>query len=694
MAVALVLLLVAIAMDAVGTDATLPLHAHSSFPFNSPDRPLVRFSLPDTHNFSTLLLSDDHDTLYVGARDAVLSLNVSAGDVLTLKKKVSWRPTDSDVDVCRSKGKNATMECGNFVGVLQHLNASHVYACGSFAFNPRDAFLDADTLAMTRLPAARGRCPFSPWQRSAALVADGELFTAVMADFKGVTPLIARHFSKGGRPDVSQELSPILLEEADFVGSALDAAQRKVLFFFNEVAKEFNVRDEQHVARVASVCQDDVGGVQILQKKWTSLVKTTLRCLPPFAVLRDIVALPPPPEDGESAHTLFYAIFSSQWSLRPESAVCAFRLASLREAFAGPYRHFDAHTHLWSPLQAKSSDFGQCGLEGASHSKLEEVKRTFLTDGHVDPEQSRPLLVSTRHRYSRVAVMSVRAADGWSYQLLFLLTENGILHKVFLSLRGPRVIEEIAVLERGDHVTALALSASKGVAFVGSWGGVTAVPVARCSAHPSCGRCLLARDPLCGWSRSRKLCARLDQEPGQEECMVQLLEGGDVAKACHGEGGNPPVKNVVAGVNEVVRLRCKKPWESCTLKWTSLRFQDLPPQLFIRSGDGSLTFLVNADTPDVYHCQAEEDGYTETVASYKVIASARPRSMRHGAGAEDDWTIGVGSSSSPPQPQSWHVSAGSPPIVMRVHHTPRVTKTMTKFQSRGWSYDNSLTSDT
>lgn len=107
--------------------------------------------------------------------------------------------------------------------------------------------------------------------------------------------------------------------------------------------------------------------------------------------------------------------------------------------------------------------------------------------------------------------------------------------------------------------------------------------------------------------------------------------------------------DVVAGVNEIVRLWCYKPWESCTLKWTSSRFRDLPPPLFIQSGDGSLTFLANADTLDEYHCQAEEDGYTETVASYKVIASARPRSMRPGAGVEDDWTIGVGSSSSPPQ---------------------------------------------
>ncbi|XP_061649916.1 semaphorin-4A-like isoform X2 [Phyllopteryx taeniolatus] len=641
MAVALVLLLAAVATDAVS-----PPRAHVSFVFDSPDRPLVRFPLVGVRNCTALLLSEDRDTLYVGARDTVLSLDVSGSEVITLKRKVSWPPTDSDVNDCRRKGKDATADCGNFVSVLQHLNASHVYACGSFAFAPRDTFLDANTLAMTPPRAARGRCPFSPTQRSAALVADGELFTAATNDFKGVTPLIARHFSKDGRPDVIQDSSPILLEEANFVGSALDSARRKVFFFFSELANEFNVEERLQVARVASVCQDDVGGAQILQKKWTSLVKTTLRCLAPFRVLRDVFALAPP-EGGDAAHTLFYAIFVSQWSLRSESAVCSFRLASLRAAFAGSYRSFDTSTHLWSPLLAKSSYFGQCGLEGAPHANLEEVKRTFLTGGSIAPETGGPLVVSAHLRYSRVAAMSVRGADGRRHQVLFLLTESGLLHKVFLSARGPRLIEEIAVLESGERVTAFVLSTAKGLAFVGSWGAVTAVPVARCSAHSTCGRCLLARDPLCGWSQSRKLCARLDQEQPEEdkEHMVQLLEGGDVAKECRGEGGTRPVKNVVARANEVVKLPCDKPWESSTLTWTSSRFRVLPPHLFIRSDDSSLNFLASGDTVGTYRCQAEEDGYTETVASYDVIQSAAPRSVCADCGVEVQ-----AESSSPPTP--------------------------------------------
>ena len=66
---------------------------------DSTDRPLALFSLPDVHNTTTLLLSDDGSTLYVGARDAVLSLDVSQSDVISLKKKVS-RFTSAPMMLC------------------------------------------------------------------------------------------------------------------------------------------------------------------------------------------------------------------------------------------------------------------------------------------------------------------------------------------------------------------------------------------------------------------------------------------------------------------------------------------------------------------------------------------------------------------------------------------------------------------
>jgi len=33
------------------------------------------------------------------------------------------------------------VDCPNFIHVLQHMNSSHLYACGSYAYTPRDAYL-------------------------------------------------------------------------------------------------------------------------------------------------------------------------------------------------------------------------------------------------------------------------------------------------------------------------------------------------------------------------------------------------------------------------------------------------------------------------------------------------------------------------------------------------------------------------
>lgn len=55
----------------------------------SPGRSLTVFTNPDVYNTTTLLLSDDEGTLFVGARDAILSIDVSRTDAMAMKEKVS-----------------------------------------------------------------------------------------------------------------------------------------------------------------------------------------------------------------------------------------------------------------------------------------------------------------------------------------------------------------------------------------------------------------------------------------------------------------------------------------------------------------------------------------------------------------------------------------------------------------------------
>ncbi|KAM7421755.1 hypothetical protein PAMA_015745 [Pampus argenteus] len=516
------------------SSTTSLLSPQTSFPLNSADQQLLHFSLPSVHNTTILLLNNDGSTLYVGARDTILSLDISQSDVITLKKKVEWSPSEREINDCQDKGKNPTVDCPNFIHVLQQINSTHLYACGSYAYSPREAYIDIDTFSIVQHDSARNRCPFSPFQRNIAITIDGELFTATTTDFKGVEPQISRHFSKHGRKDVSLDSSVRLLEEPTFVSSSLDPAERKLYFFFSEVGKEFSFVNKLRIARVAQVCKDDVGGQWTLQKKWTSFAKASLLCQSPkqlpFNILQDMFALWPP-EESTTLDTLFYGVFTSQWSLRPESAVCVFNLQDFRTVFTGSYRTFNMQTHQWNPLQGKHSYLGQCGLERNSNS-LAVVKGSFLTSDSVKPVGDGPIVVSSEHSYSRMAVMRTQAANGKEYKVLFLLTESGFLHKVVLFDQGAQVIEEIQVFKQPQLVKSIVLSSSKGVLYVGTLDGVTAVPVAKCSIYRNCTQCVLARDPFCGWSLTRRICTILENSPDN---MAQLLENGSVEEECDGQ---------------------------------------------------------------------------------------------------------------------------------------------------------------
>ncbi|XP_028254721.1 semaphorin-3ab isoform X2 [Parambassis ranga] len=308
-------------------------------------------------------------------------------------------------------------------------------------------------------------------------------------------------------------------------------------------------------------------------------------------------------------------------STGPRSAVCVFRLQDFRTVFSGSYRTFDMQSHQWSPLVEKHSFLGQCGLANSSDSDLGEVKRSFLTSGSVQSTGNGPIVVSAEQQYSRVTVMRTRAVDGNQYTILFLLTESGFIHKVVLFERGPWVIEEIQVFREPQRVKNIVLSLSKGLLYVGTSEGVTAVPVANCSIYRTCSQCVLARDPMCGWSQAGSFCTEVHGSP---ENIVQRLEGGGMEEICEPE--TRTVKTVSVHLHKFVRLQCQKPSNTASLTWTSDRFQRLPENLFIQSADGSIQFLATSDTFGTYHCEAEEVGFKQVIVSYDVQQTASPRS--------------------------------------------------------------------
>jgi plexin B len=72
------------------------------------------------------------------------------------------------------------------------------------------------------------------------------------------------------------------------------------------------------LSTISCLSQSDIGGQRTLQRRWTTFAKAQLLCQSdnelPYNVIQDIVTLPPP-EGAPVDDTLFFGIFSSQWSV-------------------------------------------------------------------------------------------------------------------------------------------------------------------------------------------------------------------------------------------------------------------------------------------------------------------------------------------------------------------------------------------
>ncbi|CAM4704000.1 unnamed protein product [Leuciscus chuanchicus] len=616
------------------------LRPRVSFSQGSSERLLGVYNSPTVKNTTTLLLSTDADTLFVGAQDALLSLDVSQPDNITFKDKLEWKASKQNLITCKWASKT---DCGNFISILQFFNSTHLFACGTNAYGPQGIIIPADSLNASRdTKDAKNCCPYSSTQRNTATIVDEELYTATKVGFFGNKQVISRCNSRGTRNNLELESVPKLLQDPVFISSTQVASEGKILLFFTEVGDLTgdSFVNSFTVSRVAQVCTDDNGGSRVLQKRWTSFAKAQLVCQQgeelQFNKLQDIVKLSP--TDNESPDsTLFYGVFTSQWSVSSGlSAVCAFRLADIKASFSGDYKTFDLGGNHWSRYPNTDGKLGTCGLFNDTDRVLSIVKTSFLAEKAVRSVGKKLLLSSTEERYSRLAVQRTQAANGQSYTILFLLTESGFLHKVVLLAKGPHIIEEIQTFKQPQTVKNILLSKRKGVLFIGSSEGVFRVPVSNCSAYPNCAECVLARDPFCGWDSKTRACVTVT---GMDSNLQQDVENGNVNKLCKDFKNTAATETRIAQFNEIVVLPCQSRSRLAEVTWRFLNNSAVPQFPYLQRADGSLVFLVTPETVNTYHCMSKEMGFEQIIAAFAVILPIIPRSLPPPSHQEPDVTL-------------------------------------------------------
>ncbi|KAL2302863.1 hypothetical protein Nmel_010316 [Mimus melanotis] len=694
-----------------------------------------------TLNYSTLLLEDDRGILYVGARGAIFALNSS--DVADgSHHTIHWEASPEKQMDCLQKGKNNKTECFNHVRFLQRLNSTHLYACGTYAFHPLCAAIDANRFMLpSRFEEGKEKCPYDPARGYTGLIVDGGLYTATRYEFRSL-PDIRRNLHQ--RPLKTEESplhwlngemslshphlvagimgcgtlcialenvgqvwewlwspvwfamrrncgregfsllcwdSPITTScsvspDAEFVTSVLVQESKdspvgdddKIYYFFMERAGEettsfFDKNQVARVARVARVCKSDVGGKKILQRKWTSFMKARLVCyIPYYEVLRSVCSL----DGGGWASTVFYATFtlSAQWRTMEASAVCRYNISAVQRAFEGPYMEYQDWARKWSRYDGAvpeprpgscitdhSRKKGYNSSQDLPNSVLDFVKLHPLMFEEVKPAGGEPLLVKKNVAYSQLAVDRVQALDGRSYDVLFMGTGDGWIHKAVVVNSGIHIVEEVQVFRDLQPVESLVISHIQKSLYVGAASGIVQVPLASCARYASCYDCILARDPYCAWDgrACRTITTTESGSPdGCDPCkgglsqgcmaeppmlcrtgLVQDIQSGNKGCRSISGRGSLPWKNRTVLQGDDVLLPCDQRSNLARAVWLLNGSEVLGTgQDRLRVGvDGLLVTNTLPQHSGEYRCYGEEQGLRTLLATYSLtVLPELPRS--------------------------------------------------------------------
>uniref|UniRef100_UPI0037E979FB semaphorin-4B-like n=1 Tax=Semicossyphus pulcher TaxID=241346 RepID=UPI0037E979FB len=630
-----------------------------SFPYNAKERSAKRFSVDGVFNYTSLLLSQEDDMLYVGAREALFALSLSDISKTKLQKNLTWGTPAGKREECSFKGKNLETDCFNYIKILLRLNSTHLYVCGTYAFSPICAYINTSTFTLERdevgevvMEDGRSRCPFNPEYKSTAIIVDGELYTGTVSNFQGNEPVIYKSLGQGTALKTENSLK--WLQDPVFVGSAyIEESQPignpvgdddKIYFFFSEAGKEFDFFDNTIVSRIARVCKGDKGGERVLQKKWTTFLKAQLLCsLPddgfPFNIIQDMFVLKPMGDSWES--TVFYGVFTSQWykGASGSSAVCAFTMAQVERAFSGRYREVNRETQQWytynhpvpepRPGACVTNHARQMGIQSSLHMPdkvLNFVKDHFLMDSVI---RSAPLLLKRSVRYTQIAVHKIEGMER-AYDVLFIGTDDGKLHKAINANDKMHIIEEMILFPEPQPVQHIELDPQRGLLFVSSNSGLVEVPVANCSNYLSCGECVLSRDPYCAWTG--RLCRDVRMAPPDSHWQ-QDVEEANTSAICNrtlpttsarpaaSRGSHCKLVTIPASTFRV--LPCKLRSNLAQRRW---RYSDSASQFLYATPEGNLVVVAQADRIETYECWSEEEGFRQLLANYCVRAEPRQES--------------------------------------------------------------------
>ncbi|XP_021699598.1 semaphorin-1A isoform X2 [Aedes aegypti] len=498
------------------------------------------------------LLDQDDNSILIGARNALY--NISLDRLIEHpSQRVMWTSSDAHRELCTLKGKT-DQDCQNYIRVYARLGANKIMLCGTNAYKPLCRYYNLlpsngsiayDNNEMEAL----GRCPYNPLHNSTYVFTDGHLYSATVADFSGADPLIYREPQRTEQYDSKQLNQPAFVSAVEHNGY--------VLFFFREVAVEYMNCGKAIYSRVSRVCKNDKGGPHPLNDRWTSFLKARLNCSIPgeYPFYFDEIQSTTKTINGiygSETNQIIYAIMTTPENAIGGSAVCAFAIQDILDAFEGPFKWQQSINSNWLQVpqnQVPEPRPGKCVDDSRTLPKasVNFVKMHTLMDSSVPSLHARPVFtrVSLLYRLSAITVdPQVKALDGKTYDVIFVGTNDGKVIKFvnIMSSDSTDEVKTVTISETqafpiGTKVNEMTISKKSKKLIVISNGKIISLPLSNCNEHEfkSCRKCLELQDPYCAWDDENRECRNTDELHQSSRTVgrfFQRLDGLNINEIC------------------------------------------------------------------------------------------------------------------------------------------------------------------
>uniref|UniRef100_A0A8C5S1C2 Semaphorin 3F n=1 Tax=Laticauda laticaudata TaxID=8630 RepID=A0A8C5S1C2_LATLA len=562
-------------------------------------------------DYRILLKDEDHDRMYVGSKDYILSLDLH--DINREPLIIHWPASQQRIDECVLSGKNNNGECGNFIRLIQPWNRTHLYVCGTGAYNPVCTFVNRGRKAQAfelnqsiqqggrgsravdsslhpspverkdyifylepeKLESGKGKCSYDPKVDTVSTLINEDLYAGVYIDFMGTDAAIFRTLGKQTAMRTDQYNSRWLNDPA-FVHAKLipDSAEKnddKLYFFFREKSTD-SPQSSVVYSRIGRICLNDDGGHCCLVNKWSTFLKARLICSVPgpdgiethFDELQDVFIQ----QTQDVKNPIIYAVFAASGSVFKGSAVCVYSMADIRMVFNGPFAHKEGPNYQWMPYTGKMPYPRPGTCPGGTFTPSMKSTKDYPDEvinfmrthpmmyNGVYPIHRQPLVVRTnvKYKFTTIAVDQVDAADG-RYEVLFLGTDRGTVQKVIVLPKDDLeteelMLEEVEVFKLCQYLNVTMPQQQQ--LYVSSAIGLTHLALHRCDVYgEACADCCLARDPYCAWDG--KSCSRYSAS-SKRRSRRQDVRHGNPIRQCRGYNSNGGYHILYMLLNTCIKL--------------------------------------------------------------------------------------------------------------------------------------------